>query len=232
MAEVNPIFNWDRPTLKVFVEKSVEEAAIYTLLSKTTHVAIIAFGIGGLATFGMTNPSYFSMTGTLLIIGYGPACEVSVKAWDKVSKGCLEKAARYRAILENLNKDCEDVPELLQSKTLIAQWHALAPIDDIPYTPPPHFTSPDRAFESLRNFEISLNIRRENLRSKILRAYLIHVANHPFDLRKISDFGEFHSYQVEHLHAGIPFAFFKDVLNTTIEKSSPRELSELIFSQA
>ena len=119
MDEVNPILYWDRPTLEVLVEKSVKEADVYTLLSKTTHVAIIAFGIGGLATFGMTNPSYFSMTGTLLIIGYGPACEVSVEAWDKVSKSCLEKAARYRAILENLNRECDDVPELLKYKTLL-----------------------------------------------------------------------------------------------------------------
>ncbi|MCB1110518.1 MAG: hypothetical protein KDK64_06010 [Chlamydiia bacterium] len=229
MAEVNPILLWNRPELERLIAEKQQEVALYTTLSKASHVILIFFGFSCLTTFGMTDPSYTAITGTLIMTGYGPACDVSVEAWQALATHSLAQIAKYREIHRKLGEHLDDVPELKGNTNLIAQWHALTPLEEIPYVPPEHLLNlaeGNRAFDA---FTASMKRRAENGRKKISRAYLIHVANHNRDSRKISKFGKFHFFPDEYLALRIDFVFFRDVRLSEIEAQTPAELARTIF---
>ncbi len=231
MATLNPILSWDQETLKILVKDSKEQKNFYEALSLAAHAGLIIFGIGALTTFGMTNPSYFSITGSLLIVGYGPACEVSVEALKSLADSAADQCRKYEAIYQNLDAELDDAPELSNSRILIAQWHALSPIEVNAFDLPEQLLTPEEGSEAFTRFAKFQNDQMENIRRKIFRAYLIHVNVNKNDRRKISEFGEFHNWSTEHLYSNIPYAVFRNILNTSIEQATPENLVQPIFTQ-
>lgn len=230
MAEVNPILRWDKQTLTKLIEQSEQDAELYDFLSKVTHFFIGFFGISALVTFGVIGPSYTATTGTLIIVGYGPACDVSIEAWKALAKNAVKEADKYRNIRENHDKVLTNVPELQNRQNLIAQWYALELLPKKPFTPPEKLNDPQEGKDTCTHYLESINVRIENCRRKIYRAYLIHAANHPFDLRKVRDFGVFYEWSPEHVTMGIPFAVFKSLTIDDIEALEPARLEKSLFS--
>lgn len=231
MAELNPILSWNRRTLGILVGDSKQQKNFYETLSLASHAGLIILGTGALTTFGMTNPSYFSITGSLLIAGYGPACEVSVEALKSLADSAAAQCRKYEAIYQNLDAELDDVPELLGNRMLIAQWHALSPIEVDAFALPEQLLTPEEGSETFARFSKFKNDQMENTRRKIFRAYLIHVVNNPNDQRKVSEFGEFHNWNSKHLYGNIPYAVFGNLLNTMIEREPPVVLAQKIFTQ-
>jgi len=229
VADLNPILSWDQRTLGIFIKNTKQQKTFYEALSLASHAGLIVFGTGALTTFGMTNPCYFSITGALLIAGYGPACEVSVEALKSLSDSAAAQCRKYEAIYRNFDAELEDVPGLLEHKTLLPQWHALSPIEIDAFNPPEQLLTPEEGSEMFERFAKFQNDQMENMRRKVFRAYLIHVANNPNDQRKVSQFGEFHNWNSKYLHRNIPYAIFNNVLNTTIENHTPDALAQEIF---
>ena len=230
MADLNPILSWNQRTLRILVRDSKQQKNFYEALSLTAHAGLIIFGTGALTTFGMTNPSYFSITGSLLIVGYGPACEVSVEALKSLADSAAAQCRKYEAIYRHLDAELEDVPDLLGNRILIAQWHALSPIEVDAFALPEHLLTPEEGSETFARFAKFRSGQIENMRRKIFRAYLIHEANNPNDQRKVSDFGEFHNWNAKHLYGNIPYAVFGNILNTKIEREQPATLTQEIFT--
>ena len=231
MAELNSILSWNHRTLGILIEVSKQQKNFYEALSLASHAGLIIFGTGAITTFGMTNPSYFSITGALLIAGYGPACEVSVEALKALADSAAAQCRKYEAIYQNLDAELDNVPEFLGNKILIAQWHALSPTEVDAFALPDQLLTPEEGSETFARFNKFKNDQMENMRRKIFRAYLIHVVNNPNDQRKVSEFGEFHNWNSKHLYGNIPYAVFSTVLNTTIERESPAVLAQEIFTQ-
>lgn len=231
MAELNSILSWNHRTLGILIEVSKQQKNFYEALSLASHAGLIIFGTGAITTFGMTNPSYFSITGALLIAGYGPACEVSVEALKSLADSAAAQCRKYEAIYQNLDAELDNVPEFLGNKILIAQWHALSPTEVDAFALPDQLLTPEEGSETFARFNKFKNDQMENMRRKIFRAYLIHVVNNPNDQRKVSEFGEFHNWNSKHLYGNIPYAVFSTVLNTTIERESPAVLAQEIFTQ-
>ncbi len=231
MAVLNPILSWNQRTLRILVRDSKQQKNFYEALSLTAHAGLVIFGTGALTTFGMTNPSYFSITGSLLIVGYGPACEVSVEALKSLADSAAAQCRKYEAIYQNLDAELDDVPELLDNRILIAQWHALSPIEIDAFALPEYLLTPEEGSETFARFAKFRSDQIENMRRKIFRAYLIHVVNNPNDQRKVSEFGEFHNWNSKHLCGSIPYAVFGNISNTMIERESPAILAQEIFTQ-
>jgi hypothetical protein len=231
MADLNPILTWNQETLTRLIEESQQEVFFYTTLSRASHVGLIFFAFGALRTFGMTNPTYFPITGTLLVVGYGPACEVSVEALQTLADFATVQCQMYEKIHQNLRKEGRgNVPELKNNRILLAQWYALSPVPVPPYQPPAQLLSPLQGEQETAKLSITLNAQVENMRRKVLQAYLIHVSEHPEDLRKVSGFGEFHVWEPGSQMGPIPYAVFGKVLNTTIEEQTHSQLAAMIFN--
>ncbi|WP_316356897.1 hypothetical protein [Candidatus Neptunichlamydia sp. REUL1] len=230
MADLNPILSWNQRTLRILVRDSKQQKNFYEALSLTAHAGLIIFGTGALTTFGMTSPSYFSITGSLLIVGYGPACEVSVEALKSLADSAAAKCRKYEAIYRHLDGELEDVPDLLGNRILIAQWHALSPIEVDDFALPEQLLTSEEGSETFARFAKFESGQIENMRRKIFRAYLIYVANNPNDQRKVSDFGEFHNWNAKHLYRNIPYTVFGNILNRTIEREQPATLTQEIFT--
>ena len=220
-------------TLESKIKDCKRQENLYQALSLTSHVGLTIFGTGALTTFGMTNPCYFSITGSLLIVGYGPACEVSVDAFQAFADSAAVQCKKYNVILRNLanEKNLARVAELKEYTTLLAQWHALPPIEVIAFNPPRELLTPEVGSETFENFVKFKNDQMENMRNKILRAYLIHVAKNPNDQRELSEFGEFHDWDPSLLYRDTPHAVFENILNTTICENSEADLAQILFTQ-
>ncbi|QVL55115.1 MAG: hypothetical protein KFB95_07295 [Simkaniaceae bacterium] len=231
MAVLNRIFSWDQRTLVTLIEESKQQKNFYETLSLASHAGLIIFGTGAITTFGMTNPSYFAITGSLLIAGYGPACEISVEASKSLADLAAAQCRKYEAIYQNLDTELDEIPALLGNRILIAQWHALSPIEVDAFALPEQLLTPEEGSETFARFAKFRNDQMENMERKIFRAYLIHVANNPNDQRKVSEFGEFHNWNSKHLYRNIPYAVFGNVLNTIIESETPEVLAQEIFTQ-
>ncbi|MCB1107449.1 MAG: hypothetical protein KDK76_05060 [Chlamydiia bacterium] len=231
MDRVNPILDWNEPRLRTLIRESEEQEALFRILAKASHVSLVLFALASFKTFGMTNPSYFAITGSLSIVGYPCAYEVFVVSFEEWAEKAKEENRRYAEILAHLERENLDLVENLDHhRSLSAQWHALAPVEvpEIPPSTPLH--SLQEAKEAHARKKEYFNARMKNCGRKVERAYLIYIANHPEETRRLRELGTFRHWNLKYLDPNTPFVVFNQTLNTTIEEQSELELSRIIFN--
>ena len=219
-AQLNTISRWDEATLQGEIVRCNREAQFYSIMATTTRIVSVVLGLTMLATLGMLNPFYFPITLSMLMYAYHPFMSMAYHPFIEWAQAAWEEADKYETIIQELQQDVAPpfkipnhhelgMSNALFSRVISAQYRALEAqkkplahpqLDHLRET---YHQGPNE--EGLRNIyhaEFELCVwKHTNIRIRIQQAYLLHVANHPFDQRSLLDFGKYQPLPIKHVMA-------------------------------
>lgn len=217
-AQLNLIATWDEVTLQNEISRCNQANQFFSTMASVIHIASILLGLTLLVTLGMLNPFYFPITLALLMVAYHPFLSLTYHPLNDWAELAREEANKYQNILTQLQENGETPvpfeiphhPELgacndLFKRVIRSQYHALEAQKNL-FLPQldalRKIYSENPSEEALQNIyqaEYELCVRvNVNLHIRIREAFLVHVANHPFDQRNLFDFGSYHPLRIKY----------------------------------